>query len=328
MCVPAQLGGGEVPVQEMLDAVETVARADAAAGWCVMIQATSGVVGAYLGEEAAAEVFGSGDAVLGGVYAPLGRAEATAGGYRLTGRWPFASGSGHCTWLIAGAQLEEGAPRLLLLPAAEVEILDTWQVSGLAGTGSNDLRVTDAFVPGHRTLSLVEDRPRFEGRLYRFPVFGFLALGIAAVALGTARGAVDDLLQLAGAKTPTGSRRRLAERPHTQDRLARAEARLASARQFVRYAVGESWEAAGGGELNLGHRARLRLAATHATGAAAEVVDAMYELGGGTSIYRTSPLQRRFRDVHAATQHVMVGQPTYELAGRVLLGLEVGAAEL
>ena len=106
------------------------------------------------------------------------------------------------------------------------------------------------------------------------------------------------------------------------------EANLASARQFVRYAVGQSWEAAQTGELSLGQRARLRLAATHAVTTSARVVDAMYNLGGGTSIYSKSPLQRRFRDVHAATQHMMVGQPTYELAGKVLLGLEVNPAEL
>jgi indole-3-acetate monooxygenase len=328
MCVPLDLGGGEVPVLEMVEAVETIARADAASAWCVMIQATSGVLGAYLGEASAEEIFGAGDAVLGGVYAPLGRAVATGGGYRVSGRWPFASGSAHCTWLCGGATIEGAPPRLMLFPAAEVEILDTWHVSGLAGTGSNDIQVTDAFVPAGRSVSLAGDRPKRSGRLYRFPVFGFLALGIAAVALGTARGAVDDLLELAGAKTPTGSRRKLAERPHTQAQLAMAEANLAGARHFLRHAVADSWEAAETGDLDLGHRARLRLAATHATAVSAQVVDVMYGLGGGSSIYLTSTLQRRFRDVHAATQHMMVGQPTYELAGRFLLGLEVGPAEL
>ena len=328
MGVPAELGGGEIPVLEFVEAIETVARADAAAGWCVMIQATSGVVGAYLSDDAAAEVFAGRDAVLGGVYAPLGKAVAEGDGYRVSGRWPFASGSGHCTWLLGGAMLEDGSSRLMLFPAAEVEILDTWHVSGLVGTGSNDIQVSERHCPAGRSVSLTTDRPRRGGALYKFPVFGFLALGIASVALGAARGAVDDLLDLAGAKTPTGSRRKLAERAHTQEQVARAEAELASARQFLRYAVGESWRAAQQAELNLGHRARLRLAATHATHASARVVDAMYNLGGGTSIYRKSALQRRFRDVHAATQHMMVGQPTYELAGRVLLGLEVGPSEL
>lgn len=323
MCTPASLGGGEVPVAEMVEAVETIATADAAAAWCVMIQATSGVLGAYLQPDVAAEIFGRGDAVLGGVYAPLGRAKVVPGGYRVTGRWPFASGSGHCTWLSGGATLEQGPPRMMTFPASEVTIVDTWQVSGLAGTGSNDIQVDDVFVPAGRSVSLTSDRPVEKGVLYKFPVFGFLALGIAAVALGTARGAIDDILDLAGAKTPTGSRRKLAERPLIQMQVAQCEAILGSARAFVNATVGDCWHLAESGvELGLRERARLRLAATHATIASTQVVDLMYTAGGGTSIYRTNTLQRRFRDIHTATQHVMVAQPTFELAGRVLLGID------
>jgi alkylation response protein AidB-like acyl-CoA dehydrogenase len=329
LCIPTALGGGEVPVGEMLRAVEIIATADAAAAWCVMIQATSGVVGAYLAADAAAEVFGNGEAILGGVYAPLGRAVAEEGGYRVSGRWPFASGSGHCTWLLGGAVVEDGPPRLMLFPASEVTIHDTWHVSGLAGTGSNDIEVSDVFVPGCRSLVLSADRPREQGPLYKFPVFGFLALGIAAVALGIGRGAIGDLLDLAGSKTPTGSRRKLAERQVVQMQVAQSEAILAGARAFLLDSVAQAWEVATrGGELTVEHRARLRLAATHATTASAQVVDAMYTAGGGTSIYRASTLQRRFRDVHAATQHVMVAPATYELAGRILLGLETDTSTL
>ena len=329
MCTPASLGGGEVPVAELIGAVEALARADAAAAWCAMIQSTSGVTGAYLQPEGAAEVFGGGDAVLGGVYAPLGRAVRVDGGFRASGRWAFASGSRHCTWLVGGCLLEGMPPRGLLFRAAEVTIHDTWQVSGLAGTGSNDFEVTDVFVPLQRTTDMANERPVIGGALYKFPVFGLLALGIAAVALGTARGAIDDLLELAGAKTPTGSRRRLAERPLVQLQVAEAEAILGSARALVVETVARCWTAAERGEeLTLEHRARLRLAATHATIASAQVVDAMYNAGGGTSNYRSSPLQRRFRDIHAATQHVMVGPPTLELAGRILLGLEADASLL
>jgi indole-3-acetate monooxygenase len=330
MCAPASLGGGEVPLADVLTAVETIAVADAAAAWCAMIQSTSGVSGGYLEPEAAAEVFAEGgNTILGGVYAPLGRAAIVPGGYRVSGRWPFASGSGHCTWLIGGCLLEEGPPRLMLFPAAEVTIHDTWHVSGLAGTGSNDFEVRELFVPRARSLAIATEKPVASGPLYRFPVFGLLALGIAAVALGIARGAIDDVLELAGAKTPTGSRRKLAERPLVQLQLAQAEAGLGSARAYVFDSVGRAWAAAERGEdLTLAQRARLRLAATSATLACAQVVDAMYGAGGGTSIYQTSPLQRRFRDVHAATQHVMVGLPTYELAGRVLLGLETDTSVL
>jgi indole-3-acetate monooxygenase len=352
MCAPASLGGGEVPLADVLTAVETIAVADAAAAWCAMIQSTSGVTGGYLEPEGAAEVFANGrDTVLGGVYAPLGRAADAPGGYRVSGRWPFASGSAHCTWLIGGSLVEAGPPRLMLFPAAEVTIHDTWHVSGLAGTGSHDFEVRDVFVPRARTVAVATEQPLASGPLYRFPVFGLLALGIAAVALGIARGAIDDILDLAGAggvgraqaspstadrgvhppsgKTPTGSRRKLAERPLVQLQLAQAEAGLGSSRAYVFDSVGRAWAAAERGEvLTLAQRARLRLAATSATLACAQVVDAMYGAGGGTSIYQSSPLQRRFRDIHAATQHVMVGLPTYELAGRVLLGLETDTSVL
>jgi len=328
-CVPASLGGLEAPLAETLEAIETIARADAAAGWCVMIQGTSGAISGYVERDAAEEIWRGGDAVTGGAYAPSGKAESAPGGYRLSGRWSFVSGCTHCTWLLNSAVVEEGPPRTMLFPAAEATILDTWNVSGLVGTGSNDVEVTDLFVPQARTLSLigasaVEDRP-----LYRFPLFGLLALGIGAVALGIARGAVDDLLELAGAKTPTLSRRKLAERPHVHHQVALAEAHLGSLRAFLYEAVGSAWQAAErGDELSLEARARLRLASTYATGGCAQVVDQAYNLGGGTSIYRSSLLQRRFRDIHAATQHMMVGQPIYELVGRVLLGLETDTSQL
>lgn len=328
LLVPARLGGGERSPQEFISVIEAVAEADGAAAWCLMIGATTGILSAYLPEPEAREIFRPG-AITGGVYAPLGTAEPAPGGWRVSGRWPFASGCQHCDWLLGGARVESGPPRLMFFPSAEVEIIDTWEVSGLMGTGSNDIAVKDLEVPAARSVALTADLPLHPGRLYAFPVFGLLALGIASVALGIARGAIDDLLDLAGAKTPTGSRRKLAERPLVQATVAEAEAILSSARAFVFEAVEAAWEAAGAGTvLELAPRARLRLAATHATIASARVVDLMYSAGGGTSIYRTSPLQRRFRDVHTATQHVMVAPPTLELSGRVLLGLETDVSAL
>ena len=213
--------------------------------------------------------------------------------------------------------LDDGSPRLLpngqpdsrmmLFPAAAVEILDTWTVSGLRGTGSHDIAVSDLLVPAGRSVSLITDRPRQPGPLYIFPVFGLLALGIAGVALGIARRAIDELIDLAGAKTPTGSRKRLGERAMVQMHVAEAEALLRSARAFLFDAIGDAWQAARGtGAISIAQRATLRLAATHATTSAAKVVDLMYNAGGGTSIYATSPLQRLFRDIHVVTQHMMV----------------------
>jgi alkylation response protein AidB-like acyl-CoA dehydrogenase len=225
----------------------------------------------------------------------------------------------------------EGRPdiRLVLFPATEAEVIDTWSVSGLRGTGSHDMEVHEVRVPEERTTSLLTDAPIERGPLYAFPIFGLLALSIAGVALGIARAAIDEFGRLAGGKTPTLSARRLAERQATQATVARSEAKLRAARELLYAEIERGWnEARRRGEVSVDEKAALRLAATHATTASAEVVDDAYTLGGGTSIYETSPLQRHFRDVHAATQHMLVGPQTWELTGRVLLGLPTETDQL
>ncbi len=228
-------------------------------------------------------------------------------------------------------KLESGAPdiRFMLFPAAEVEVIDTWTVAGLRGTGSHDFSIEGASVPEERSASLITDEPRCEGPLYAFPVFGLLALSIASVGLGIARAAIDDLVELATAKVPAGSRRTLAQRSDAQAAVAAAEAQVRSARALVDDAVGEAWDAArASGEVTTELKAGLRLAASHAMRSSRDAVDSMYELGGGSAIYESSPLQRRLRDVHVATQHMLVGPATWELAGRVLLGQEADASQL
>ena len=341
LLVPASLGGAEADPATLLNVIEAVAEADGAAGWCVMIGATSGLTAAYLPETAAREIYGSDPAAItGGVFAPMGKAVAADGGYQVSGQWQWASGSQNCAWLMGGSViLDDGKPRLLengmpdsrmmLFPADEVEIIDTWQAAGLCGTGSHDMAVADRFVPAERSVSLITDRPRADGPLYTFPVFGLLAMGIAAVTLGIARRSISELIELAQAKTPTLSRSKLAKRSRVQSDLAEAEAMLRSARAFLFEATAAAWDSASGaGEIPLEQRTDLRLAASHAVRAAAGAVDLMYNAGGGSAVFRTSPLQRCFRDVHVATQHMMVSPPTFELTGRLLLGLDTDTAML
>jgi alkylation response protein AidB-like acyl-CoA dehydrogenase len=340
MCVPRAIGGGEVEPGILLRVLETLGEADGSAGWCAMIGATSGLLSGYLPAPAAAEIYGDARAIAGGVYAPTGKAVPTTGGYRVSGRWAFASGSEHCTWLMGGSVIvEDGAPWLLangapdaplmLFPARDVEVIDTWTVSGLRGTGSHDIAVRDLFVPAEHAVSLVRDRPRAPGALYTFPAFGLLAVGIAAVALGIARRAIDELVALAGGKTPTGSRRVLAERPTAQVQVSEATALVRAGRAFLVEAVDAASNAARrSGAISVAMRADVRLAATNATLAAAKAVDLMYNAGGGTAVYATSLLQRCFRDVHVVTQHLMVAPATYELTGRLLFGVDTDAALL
>jgi len=298
-----------------------------------MIGATSGLVSGYLPDAVAREIWGADpDLVTGGVFAPSGVATAVDGGHRVSGHWRFASGCEHCAWLMGGCVVRDDGPpraRMFLFPAAAVQILDTWDVAGLRGTGSHDLIARDVLVPAGRSLSLADDPPVATGPLFAFPIFGLLALGIAAVALGVAARSVEELSALAREKTATGMRRRLAERAAVQQDVAQAEAAIGAARAFVAQVVDAAWDAARAeGRVPLALRARLRLAATHATAAAAGAVDRMYTAGGGTAIYADSALQRCFRDVHVITQHMMVAQPTWELAGRLLLGVDADTSLL
>lgn len=333
LCVPRTLAGSEADPVVLLEAIEAAARADGSVGWNIMIGATSGTTAAYLAPEAARLIHGSPRAVTGGIFAPRGKAVREGEGWRVSGAWQWASGNAQAQWMKAGCiAWEDGKPRMLrdgvpevltvYLPREKIRFADNWYVSGLCGTGSCDMSVEDVLVPAAHALSLVRDRPRVDAPLYRFPVFGLLAMGCAAVALGIARGAIDDLVALAGAKVPTLARRPLAERTATQADIARAEAGVRAARAFLLEAIAKAWRDAGqGAAISTERRMALRLAATHATEASARAVDACYTLAGGSSVYRTSPLQRRFRDVHVITQHMMVAPPSYEVAGRVVLGL-------
>lgn len=340
MLVPRSAGGAEATPAEMVDAIAELARGDGSAGWCTAVAATSGALAAYLPEAHAREVYGSGARCWGGVFAPKGRAVHEGDTLRISGRWPWASGSQHCDWLMGGCVLEDGGLpeklpsgrpdiRLVLFPAADVEIVDTWSVSGLRGTGSHDIAVRDLEVPLGRSASVLAQSPREPGPLYAFPIFGLLALAIAAAGLGIARGAVDDLHGLAGTKRPALGSRTLAARSDTQGRLARAEARLRGARALIDGTVDEAWtRARGEGVVTIEQRAALRMAASHAMAESAAVVDEMYALAGGSAVFESSPLQRRFRDVHVATQHMLVGPAAWELAGRVLLGVPADTDQL
>jgi alkylation response protein AidB-like acyl-CoA dehydrogenase len=331
MLVPKRYGGGEVSPLTLWQTIETLAAADAAVAWCVMIASTTGVTAAYLPPDQAKEVFGDPLTITGGVFAPLGQAHIEGDTAIVGGRWAWASGSANCHWLMGGCVLmENGAPRKLddgtpetrmfIAPRAEVELIDTWFASGLRGTGSGDMVMAKVRIPLARSVSLSRDAPLVQAPVYAFPVFGLLALGIAAVACGNARAALDEFSALAVAKKPQGAGRSLAQRSAVQAQWAEAETALRSARAFVMEVIDTAMAAAVKGEgLSLRHRADLRLACAHMAKTGADVCRAVYTLGGGSSVYESSTLQRRFRDAHVATQHIMVAPTILEVAGRALL---------
>ena len=340
LLVPEVYGGAETDPLTMVEIIERLAIADGSAAWVTFIAATSGLTAAYLPPHAAREIFSDGAVITGGVFAPRGRAEDMGdGSYQVSGRWQWGSGTQNARWIMGGCLImKDGKPdmlpgllpntRMFFRPANEVVIHDTWHVSGLKGTGSNDIEFAPSRIHRDYSVGLTTDHP-LERALYAFPAFGLLAIGIGGVALGLGRAAIDALVQLAGGKTPEGHRRPLGTRTETQEKVAEAEALVRSSRAWLHDAIGVAWRAAeADGVITIEQRRDLRLATTHATRQCARAVDLMYNLGGGSSVYETSRLQRCFRDIHVATQHMLVATPTLELAGRLFLGLEAETSTL
>ena len=336
--VPESLGGLEASPTEGFEMLEAVAKIDASTAWNLWIWSTVGQLSATLPEEGVAEMFANGpNGALGagGIFPP-NPATVVEGGYRVTGRWPFASGSGHAQWLGGGCMvIENGEPRMMMpgmpeirfvtFPRQEVEIIDTWHVVGLRATGSNDIAVEDQFVPEHRTSAFGPMTPKgkhFQGPLYRFPVMGVLGGPIGAIALGIAQHAIDAFTELAATKTPRTTQTPIKEMGVMQSDVAKARAAVQSARSWMFEVVENAWQATLRGDpVALDARSDLALAATNATRSAAYAVDLMYTAAGGTSVYQASPLERCFRDIHAATQHAGTSSRNFEATGRMLLGL-------
>lgn len=341
MLVPRAIGGEEVHPWTFARALEALATGDSAAAWTVMTGATTGLLFAYL-EPAVAKRFldDAPDAAFAGVFAPSGRAVPEGEGYRLSGRWRWASGCENARWRMGGALVMDGdAPRRLPSGGPEIRscffgaddstVHDTWNVTGMRGTGSHDLSVEGLVVPAEHTTCVLVDAPRHDTPLYRFPVFGLLATGVSSVGLGIARAALDHVVELARGKRSRGGKKTMAESELVQVRIASAEAELSAARALTRETLEEVHaHAEAGGDLTDAHKARLRMAATFAAGAAARTVDAAYHLAGGAAVWDESPLQRHLRDVHVMTQHVMVGDSTLKPIGRILLGLETDSSQL
>lgn len=258
MFVPRALGGLEADVHTFVAVVEKLAQANAAAAWCTFISNTSTIIGGYLPGPEAKVIFKNPNIKMAGVFAPRGTAVRTVvdgvPGFLVNGSWMWGSASYNADFITGGCVIlgEDGKPekladgtlenRSMVFRAEQVSIADTWHTLGLRGTGSNEYSVKDAFVPAGLSASILTDVP-IPGALFKFPVFCILGVGIAAVALGIARLAIDSLIELATKKTPQGSARLLAERASTQQHVARAEAQLRSARAFLIDAVDRAWSA-------------------------------------------------------------------------------------
>jgi alkylation response protein AidB-like acyl-CoA dehydrogenase len=332
---PRAVGGDEADFETQVAVAEEISRADGSAGWNVIANGPSvGFAGAYLGDEAVAELFGPGrDYCFGGQFAPNGQGIAGDGGFRVSGSWHFGSGTGHSEYVMGGflplvdgrpILLENGLPdmRVACIPREQITFTDGWHVMGLEGTGSYDYECRDVFVRESWTYPLFTREPKRGGALYRMGIFPITGAGHAAWALGVGRRALDEINAHARRCTRMGQTSVIAERPTFQKAYIRAEARLRAARLLVVDVFSEVLrKVEAGDDADIRDRALMRTAATYATEAARDAVDFAHEAAGTASIRNGSVLQRCFRDMHTGTQHTFIGEDTYLQSAEVLLGL-------
>lgn len=339
MLVPRELGGLQVDPLTFYQVVEALARLDGSTGWCMFINGGAPISAAFVGDEAAETIYGNGKhTIMSGTVFPFGRAVLRPGGYEVSGQWVYGSGCWHSTWHLAFCNVYEegateprsgptGAPEVVVvhMPRTQLQILDTWDVSGLCATGSHDIEAKAVFVPEAFVWRLGPQAQRgshFSAPLYRFPFTGFFSWPMAAVALGIAQGALDEITAAAAHKPQRLAAGTLRERPLFQTQLAQAVAFVYSARAWLHEILTKVWEKTQRGEsASVEERAEFLLAATNATRSAATAVELVYTAGGGSANYRRSPLQRQMRDMHAVTQHIGTAPVQYETSGCMLLGL-------
>ncbi len=333
LLLPRSVGGEEVTPGTYLAAVEEIAKADASTAWNIFVGNSSALVGAYIEADIARTIWGDPHTVVSWGPPNQHRAKAVPGGYRMSGRWDFASGCRAANWMGAHGFVEEeggtlrlnryGRPaqRILLCPAGQATLLDTWHTIGLRGTASDSYTFDDVFIPEAYSSQREDPTLRREtGPLYSFTHAGLYAVGVAAVASGIARAMLDALIELAQAKAPRNLAR-MADSPTVQADVARNEARLGSARAYLLDIIGGFYERASeAAPMAIPDRARVRLGCTNAIHAAIEVADVVYKAAGVDGIFPGSPYERRFRDMHTLSQQIQSRSAHFEAVGHILLG--------
>jgi len=323
--VPMSAGGEEWDLPTWIQVVEDLSTVDGAVGWVAGVGGSvNAIFSGWVSDEVARTVFcGDPIGLSAGTMFKGGKAKRSGGGFTVSGRWPFASSTPHATWFVGAAQLEGAAPGrgpTLFFPRRDVEVIDTWSVGGMRGTGSHDFAVRDVFVPADYSFDAVTDPPLHSGPLYRLPVRLTLSAGLGPLALGLARGAINAFVEMMKAKVDRFTGTGLRDRMTVQERVAQAEAALRAARAFLYEMVQEVWEAVeNGARLTEQQVEFFRLANIHAVASGARAVDLVYHAAGTSSIFTTSLLERFFRDVHVATQHRMASPEEVYQVGRVLL---------
>ncbi|RZL74287.1 MAG: oxidoreductase [Rhodococcus sp. (in: high G+C Gram-positive bacteria)] len=323
--VPTEFGGGGLGIVQALEVIEEISRADASTGWALMANSFStGIAAGFMNDEGAREMFGGPDrGITAGMIMPTGKAVRVEGGYRVTGRYQFASGSAHATWIGAGFVIhddngnpivdEAGTPdcRVGFLPRADVEFLGNWNVMGLVGTGSYDYAVHDRFIPDKFTMETFSTTPVRSEPVYRLGLLGIGVGGHAPVALGLAKRALEEIVRIVANKARPGYATVVGESELFRREFSKYEALYQATRLYV-YAAHEDAEASAraGVEITEEQRARLRQVITWSQEVAGEIVGFAHRWAGSQSIRNPSALGRCVRDAAVATQHMLVDQIT------------------
>jgi alkylation response protein AidB-like acyl-CoA dehydrogenase len=335
LLVPRSHGGLELDFPAASKIIRALSRLDGSVGWTTAIASGAAVFTSFLPRETYDAIYRSGPNVpIAGSGQPAGTAEAVPGGYRVTGRWPFASGCLHAAFMgglcivtengkpLPGPPGMKGMPLIkgFFLPATEWQIEDTWYVAGLKGTGSHHISIKDKLVPEENFFDLAQGKPCIPGPLYQ-ALEPLLPLLHGSVTVGIAEGAVDELVALANTgRQQTQATQPLRETELFQSELGRIAADMRAAGAFLDAAVAAYWSHAQAGTLKDEARyVESRQAAIWLAGTATRVADACFAIGGGSTLYDASPLQRRLRDLHTAGQHASAQPRHYVAAGKLLL---------
>ena len=321
IAAPRNCFGEEVPPVEQIEVIEAVSRFDGASGWNLMIGIETFSLIAP-GFEKCRHLIEDPQVILCASTATTGRAEPVAGGYRISGQWPFVSGCHNASLFCATVDLPGVGRRFAVVLEPDYEIIDTWRVGGLRGSGSHDVRVESVFIPQDRIVPVIGEVSG-EFPLASFPLGARLAYNKVGVALGLARAALDAFVDLVAGKTPRFTSTRLCESAHAQRAAAEAEVGLLRSRALVMEQVAQMWATVREGrQITIRERALFLLACSDAARACAAAVDRVAEAAGTTANQEGHALERISRDIRVVRQHTTVAGHHVQDVGRVLLGLD------
>lgn len=333
VAAPRTLGGFECHPVDQVKTIEAVSELHGSSGWNLMIGIENmGILAAYYRRDVMAPLYEDPHLIIAGALNPLGKAVPADGGYIISGRWPFASGIHNASYFWSQSIIHEGGERVKddrgfvfcesLVPTSQVEIVDTWDVAGMRGSGSHDVEISELFVDDAHITRIGRMQPLEEGTLYRLPVYSRLAYNKVGVATGIGRAAIAHFRDIASAKKPRGSSAPLSHRSDAQRAMAEAERLVGAARAYVFEQVGEMWDCvAQGDDPDAKMRARLQLACSGAASDAVRAVEMLHSAAGASANFVSSPLERCMRDVLVVRQHIMVSPQYTDAIGRVLLDL-------